>query len=119
MYNGLSAMKLIPEIAQVISAILFVGYGFSCFFSHTMIAEFDRYRLRHQRALTGVLQIAGGIGLIAGHFSRPILLLSAGGLTAMMFLAVLTRFKIRDPLYAALPAFSLFALNLYIVVAAL
>ena len=37
----------------------------------------------------------------------------------MMFLAVVTRFRIKDPLYAALPAFSLFLLNLYIVLAAL
>jgi hypothetical protein len=112
-------MKLIPEIAQYLSAALFAAYGLSCFFSHKMIAEFDRYRLRNQRVLTGVLQIAASIGLIVGHFNRPILLLSAGGLAAMMFLAVVTRFRIRDPLYAALPAFSLFALNLYIVIAAL
>jgi len=54
-----------------------------------------------------------------GHWFRPILLLSAGGLTVMMFLAVVTRFKIRDPLYAAIPAFVLFLLNLFIVTSAL
>ena len=112
-------MKLLLEIAQDLSAALFAGYGFSCFFSRTMIEEFDRYRLPEQRILTGVLQIAGAAGLVVGHFNRPILLLSAGGLAAMMFLAVVTRFRIRDPLFAALPAFSLFLLNLYIVVAAL
>jgi len=112
-------MKLILEIAQYFSAALFAVYGFSCFFSRSMIEEFDRLRVPQQRVLTGVLQIAGAVGLVVGHFSRPILLLSAGGLAAMMFVAVLTRFRIRDPLYAALPAFSLFLLNLYIVVAAL
>jgi hypothetical protein len=111
-------MTHIPEIAQVLSILLFAWYGLSCFFSQTMIAEFDRYHLPRQRVLTGVLQLAGSVGLIVGHFNRPILLLAAGGLTLMMFLAVVTRFKIKDPLYKALPAFSLFILNLYIFIAA-
>jgi hypothetical protein len=112
-------MKLILEICQGISTALFAGYGLSYFFSKKMIAEFDRYRLPGQRVLTGLLQIAGAIGLVAGHFNRPILLLSSGGLALMMFLAVVTRFRIRDPLYAAIPAFSLFLLNAYIFGAAL
>jgi hypothetical protein len=37
----------------------------------------------------------------------------------MMMLAVVTRFRIRDPLYAAMPAFSLFALNTFILVVSL
>jgi hypothetical protein len=118
-YNGLPPMKLIPEICQAVSTALFAGYGLSCFFSSRMIAEFDRYRLRGQRVLTGVLQIAGAVGLVVGHFNRPILLLSSGGLALMMFLAVVTRFRIRDPLYAAIPAFSLFVLNAYIFAAGL
>ena len=112
-------MHLLPEIAQGISAALFAGYGISCFISERMVAEFARYRLARQRILTGVLQVAGSLGLVAGHFSRPLLLISAGGLATMMFLAVVTRFRIRDPLYAAIPAFSLFALNLYIVLVAI
>jgi hypothetical protein len=118
-YNGLPSMKLIPEICQGISAALFAGYGLSCFFSRKMIAEFDRYRLSGQRVLTGALQVAGAVGLVVGHFNRPILLLSSGGFAVMMLLAVVTRFRIRDPLYAAIPAFSLFVLNAYIFVAAL
>lgn len=119
MYNGSASMKLIPEICQDISTALFAGYGLSCFFSQKMIAEFDRYRLSGQRVLTGLLQIAGAIGLVLGHFYHPILLLSSGGLALMMFLAVVTRFRIQDPLYAAIPAFSLFLLNAYIFRAAL
>jgi hypothetical protein len=118
-YNGSASMKLIPEICQDISTALFFGYGVSCFFSRKMIAEFDRYRLAGQRVLTGLLQIAGAIGLVVGHFDRPILLLSSGGLALMMLLAVITRFRIQDPLYAAIPAFSLFVLNAYIFGAAL
>ena len=112
-------MHLIPEIAQDVSIALFACYGMSCFLLKRMVAEFERYRLARFRVLTGMLQVAGSVGLIVGHFCRAILLFSAGGLAAMMFLAVITRLRIRDPLYAALPALALFALNVFIVVAAL
>ena len=84
-----------------------------------MITEFDRYRLPQFRALTGTLQVAGAVGEIAGFYNRPILILSSAGLALMMFLGVVTRFRIRDPLYAAIPAFTLCALNVYIFVVAL
>jgi hypothetical protein len=118
-YNVEAGMHSIPEIAQDISAALFAWYGMSCFLSEKTTTEFDRYRLARFRILTGLLQVAGSLGLVMGHFFRPILLLSAGGLTTMMFLALITRIKIRDPWYAAIPAFLLFALNFFIVVAAL
>jgi DoxX-like family len=118
-YNVEAGMHSIQEIARDISATLFAWYGMSCFLSKKTITEFARYRLARFRVLTGLLQVAGSLGLVAGHFFRPILIVSAGGLTTMMFLALITRFRIRDPWYAALPAFLLFALNLFIVVAAL
>lgn len=61
----------------------------------------------------------------SGHLDHGVclvwheLLLSAGGLAAMMVLGVLVRLRIRDPLVAAIPAFACFVLTLYIVVAAL
>jgi hypothetical protein len=56
---------------------------------------------------------------VVGQFYQPALLLAAAGLTAMMVLGVITRVRIRDPLVAALPAFSLGVLNGYIFVSAL
>ena len=117
MYTSTPIVRLAPEIAQGISALLFIAYGLSCFLSKEMIVEFDRYLLTNLRVLTGVLQITGGFGLIVGYFNRPILLFSATGLTVMMFLALVTRYRIRDSIAAALPAFSLFALNAYLVFA--
>lgn len=117
MYTSTPIVRLAPEIAQGISALLFIAYGLSCFLSKEMIVEFDRYLLTKLRVLTGVLQITGGFGLIVGYFNRPILLFSATGLTVMMFLALVTRYRIRDSVVAALPAFSLFALNAYLVFA--
>jgi hypothetical protein len=83
-----------------------------------MRLEFQRYKVPQLRQLTGGLQIAGSLGILAGYWFRPILVFSAGGLTVMMIYAVVTRFKIRDSLYATLPAFSLILLNAYIVLTA-
>lgn len=111
---------LIPTIAQGISIVLFLCYGLSCFFSKRMVVEFERYRLARFRGMTGALQVAASLGILLGHFySRPILVFSAGGLAVMMFLAVLTRFRIRDAVYLALPAFALCLLNAYIAVTGL
>ena len=112
-------MQSIAGIAQAISIASFAWYGMSCFVSAAMVAEFERYHLARFRSLTGMLQVAGSLGLLAGYFSRPLLLLSAGGLAAMMLLGVLVRLRIRDPLFAAIPAFAFFVLNLFIVAAAL
>ena len=112
-------MKVYAEVAQGISIVAFAWYGLGCFFSQEMVVEFERYRVPNLRTLTGMLQIAGSLGLLAGYFYLPLLRLSAAGFALMMFLAVVTRLRIRDPLYAAIPAFSLFALNAFILVASL
>ena len=112
-------MKVYAEVAQGISIVGFAWYGLGCFFSQEMVVEFERYRVPQLRTLPGMLQIAGSLGLLAGYFYLPLLRLSAAGLAFMMMLAVVTRFRIRDPLYAAMPAFSLFALNTFILVASL
>jgi len=106
-------------IAQILSAILFAWFGMGALLAESMVTEFKRYGLARFRVLTGLLQVAGSLGLIAGQYYRPILLIAAGGLTAMMVLGVMTRVRIKDPLLAALPAFALGVLNLYIFVAAL
>jgi hypothetical protein len=112
-------LDITSVITQALSAILFAGFGLSALFSESMVVEFKRYGLARFRVLTGALQVAGSLGIVVGHFCRPVLLISAGGLTAMMFLGVITRVRIKDPLYAALPAFALGVLNLFIFAAAL
>jgi len=109
----------IAVIAQSVSAILFCFYGLYALFSESMVREFQRYGLARFRVLTGVLQVAGGLGIMVGHFYGPLLLVSAGGLTAMMLLGVITRIRIKDPLSAALPAFALAVLNSLIFATAL
>ena len=110
---------IIKFIAQTISAILFAWYGLNALLSESMVAEFKRYGLARFRVLTGMLQVSASLGIIVGHYYRPILLISVGGLATMMFLGVITRVRIKDPLPAALPAFALCVLNLFIFAGAL
>lgn len=112
-------MQFAALLAIGISSASFAVYGIGCFVAAAMVPEFERYQLGHLRRLIGALQVAASLGLIAGYFYRPLLVLSAGGLAAMMLVAMLVRMRIRDPLPAMIPAFAFFSLNLYILVSAL
>lgn len=108
-------------VAVVLSSAAFAWFGLTCFLSRKAVTEFARYRLAGLRGITGVAQIAASAGLMVGAADdrlRPLLTLSAVGLAAMMFVALLVRLRIRDPWMAALPAFGLLCLNLYIAVSA-
>ena len=110
-------MQIYVYASEAISAICFGWYGLACFFSSSMVAEFDRWRVPSLRILTGGLQIAAALGILLGHFFfRPVLLLSACGLAAMMFCALMARIRIRDRVINAIPAFLLMLLNIFIVV---
>jgi len=102
------------EIARAASAAAFLGYGVACLVSERMDAEFRRYGLAKFRRLVGALECLGALGLLAGHFSRPVLVLAAAGLTALMVLAVATRVRIGDPLVQAMPAIVLFVVNAFV-----
>ncbi len=112
-------MQLSMALAQGLSIIAFAGYGVHALLSSSMASEFERYGLARLRVLTATIQIVGSVGLAAGYFFRPLLLLSAGGFAAMMLVALLVRIRIRDPIAAMLPAFVLMCLNLYLVSSAL
>jgi hypothetical protein len=101
-------------ILKIFNLICFFGYGFSCLFSEKMKKEFSRYGLAHFRRLTGLLQIAGSLGLVAGFYFEPLTKVAALGLSVLMFLGVGVRIKIRDPFLAIVPAFVFMCLNFII-----
>jgi hypothetical protein len=103
------------EVAQVISALGFAGYGMSCLTLERMRSEFLRFRLPGLRIATGMLQIVASAGLLIGLRHPWIALSAALGLCAMMLCAMWVRLRIRDPLWGFLQAFVCFVLNLYIV----
>lgn len=107
-------LPILLMAAKAVIIVAFVGFGLACLLSQHMVVEFRRYGLPSFRILTGVLEVAGGLGMLAGLFYRPLLILASGGLAALMFLGALIRFRIRDPLIAAAPALFLMFLNLLI-----
>ena len=61
-----------------------------------------------------LIVIAAAAGLFIGTFYHPFLLVSSGGLAMMMLVGLLVRIRIHDPVFALLPAFFFFCLNLFI-----
>ena len=112
-------MQLAMALVQGLSIVAFASYGTITLLSSAMAAEFERYGLGRLRGLIAVLQILGSLVLVAGYVFRPLLLLAAGGFTAMMLLALLVRVRIRDPISAMVPAFVLLCLNLLLLVHAI
>jgi hypothetical protein len=96
-------------------ALSFYVYGISCLVSARMSVEFERYGLAKFRALTGVLQLAGALGLTLGLFGLvPVGFLAATGLSLQMALGVIVRLRIRDSLLQCFPAFFYFCLSGYV-----
>jgi len=110
---------LLPMHAALVcfSAISFIGFGMACFFWYPMRREYERYGVPQFRALVGSLQIAGGLGLLAG-FAVPLIgHLAAAGLALMMVCGVGIRVHIKDGLKQTLPAVLYLALSVYLLVA--
>lgn len=81
--------------------------------------EFKRFGLEKFGLITIVFEILGALGLIIGLNYNPILLISSGGLTTLMFLGVLVRIIVKDGILLTLPAIFFMLLNLYIFIYAL
>lgn len=106
--------ELISEAARILSIAVFLVYGWICLASDRMAPEFERYGLPKLRRLTGVLELAGAIGLLAGYVIQPLVAIAAGCLCLLMLLAVGARLRIRDSFSQTLPALILCVLNGYI-----
>jgi uncharacterized membrane protein YphA (DoxX/SURF4 family) len=101
------------NILQLSSAFAFMGYGIACLTTPHMKQEFERYGLHQFRVLTGLLEIAGGSGLLIGFFSStPFLsLLASLGLALLMICGIGVRLKIKDSFLQCLPAIILLVVN--------
>ncbi|MBM4099430.1 MAG: hypothetical protein FJ260_05705 [Planctomycetes bacterium] len=114
-----SSLPIAFEAARAASVLAFLGYGVACLFSRHMDAEFKRYGLARFRRLVGALECLGALGLLAGQFSHPVLVMAAAGLALLMILAVFTRVRVGDPLVQVLPAIALLCLNAFVLGVAL
>jgi hypothetical protein len=107
-------MQIAFEIARALSALAFLFYGITCLVTARMVAEFERYRLSRLRRTVGVLECLGALGLLVGHFNRPLLIAAATGLALLMLLGIATRIRIGDSLTQMLPAAALLILNAFV-----
>jgi len=83
-----------------------------------MIEEFKRFGLTDsQRKLTGILQILGAGGLLAGFIYPTIGLLAAAGLTLMMFVAFIVRIIIKDSFAQSIPSIIFMLINAWLTIA--
>jgi uncharacterized membrane protein YphA (DoxX/SURF4 family) len=110
-------MTLTSGIAAL-SGLSFILFGLSCLRSNEMKREFERFGFARFRVLTGVLEVAGGAGLLIGLRYTPVLLLAALGLTVLMAIGVAIRLRVRDRALHILPALGFSLLNGYVAVEA-
>ena len=108
-------MTPLLTILQAATGIAFLGYGLACLLSPQLRLDFERFGLARFRVLTGTLEVAGGLGLLAGLRWPVVGLLAAGGLTALMALGVWARARVGDSLLAMSPALLFFAINAWLV----
>lgn len=109
-------MGTLYQILKVVSIVAFLFYGLSVLFTDAMKQEFERYGLPGFRKLTGVLEVAGALGLIAGYFVPGLTVAAAGGLTLLMAAGLAVRFRSGDSVPEALQAGGMLLVNLFILV---
>tara|TARA_Y100000589_G_C26973545_1_gene555587 strand:+ start:209 stop:553 length:345 start_codon:yes stop_codon:yes gene_type:complete len=98
----------------IFSALSFMIYGFSSFFSKRMLKEYKRWGQEKNRLFVGYCQLLGACGLIIGYFYPIILFLSSLLLTLMMLKAIFIRIKIKDTIKNTFPAIFYFIINFII-----
>lgn len=101
-------------IILLFSAISFIFYGISSFFSKRMLSEYERWGYKNQRILLGCLQLLGGIGLFVGILNATLLTVASFLLTFMMITAIVVRIKIKDSIIQMFPAILYTVLNFII-----
>ena len=109
-------MGTLYQTLKVVSIVAFLFYGLSVLFTNAMEKEFERYGMARFRKLTGVLEVAGALGLIAGYFVPGLTVAASGGLTLLMVAGLVVRFRSGDSVPEALQAGGMMLINLFIMV---
>ena len=96
------------------SAISFLFYAVSAFYSDRMILEYDRWGYKKFRKLIASLQFIAGFGLLIGLYFSLLLTLVSASLTLMMIAAIFVRIRVKDNIINTLPAILYAVLNFII-----
>ncbi len=79
-----------------------------------MEKEFKRFGLPNISIFIAFSQLSASIGLILGLVNNTLLIFSSAGLTTMMLIACIVRFRVKDSLSSSFPALFYLILNLVI-----
>jgi hypothetical protein len=109
-------MGTLYQTLKVVSIVAFLFYGLSVLFTNAMEKEFERYGMARFRKLTGALEVAGSLGLIAGYFVAGLTVAAAGGLSLLMVAGLVVRFRSGDSVPEALQAGVMMLINVFIMV---
>tara|TARA_B110000240_G_scaffold188124_1_gene226552 strand:- start:8909 stop:9250 length:342 start_codon:yes stop_codon:yes gene_type:complete len=101
-------------VILLFSAISFLFYGVSSFYSDRMILEYDRWGYKKLRKLIASLQFIAGFGLLIGLYFSLLLTLVSASLTLMMIAAIFVRIRVKDKIINTLPAILYAVLNFII-----
>jgi len=99
------------------SAAAFLYYGGETLFGAPPRGEYERYGMPRLRVLAGSLQLLGAAGVLIGLAFTPIGVAAAVGLTLMMLLGLLVRYRLHDAPRLMVPAGTLALLNATLVIA--
>ncbi len=102
-------------LLAVVSVLAFCYYGSVTLFARPPRVEYERFGLAHARVLIGSLELLGAAGVLLGLFAAPLGAVSAAGLTSMMVLGLVARWRARDAPRLMIPAGSLGVLNAVLV----
>lgn len=109
-------MGTLYQVLKAASIVAFLFYGLSVLFANAMEKEFERYGMAGFRKLTGVLEVAGALGLLAGYFVPGLTIAAAAGLSLLMALGVGIRLRSGDSVVEALQALGMLVVNVFILV---
>ena len=101
-------------VILLFSAISFIFYGISSFYSDRMISEYERWGYKNFRKIIALLQLIAGVGLLIGLYFPLLLTIVSALLTIMMITAIFVRIRIKDNIINILPAILYSILNFII-----
>lgn len=74
-------------LLRIVTALLLLQHGTAKLFGFPHVAMFDNLRLLSLLGIAGVLELAGGVLLLLGIFTRPVAFILSGEMAFAYFLA--------------------------------
>lgn len=86
-------LRIIPEryaphvqgLLRIAAALLFLQHGAAKLFGYPHVPMFDKLQLMSVVGVGGVLELVGGIFLLAGLFTRPVAFILSGEMAVAYF----------------------------------